>query len=145
MAGTTYANLTTDIRNYTEVDDGVFTQAVINRFIEDAEFRIYQELPMDSSRYVSEGTLAANDNTINNPGKGSKGATGTLFIRGVEVFSSTANTEGNGTWLEKKDQTYLSEYVDRKFGPSGEIQAPTDTTNSVTGFPKYYAMFGGAT
>jgi hypothetical protein len=68
-----------------------------------------------------------------------------LFIRGVEVFSSTANTEGNGTWLEKKDQTYLSEYVDRKFGPSGEIQAPTDTTNSVTGFPKYYAMFGGAT
>ncbi len=145
MAGTTYANLTTDIRNYTEVDDGVLTQAVINRFIEDAEFRIYQELPMDSSRYVSEGTLAANDNTINNPGKGSKGATGTLFIRGVEVFSSTANTEGNGTWLEKKDQTYLSEYVDRKFGPSGEIQAPTDTTNSVTGFPKYYAMFGGAT
>ena len=145
MAGTTYANLTTDIRNYTEVDDGVFTQAVINRFIEDAEFRIYQELPMDSSRYVSEGTLAANDNTINNPGKGSKGATGTLFIRGVEVFSSTANTEGNGTWLEKKDQTYLSGYVDRKFGPSGKIQAPTDTTNSVTGFPKYYAMFGGAT
>ena len=145
MAGTTYANLTTDIRNYTEVDDGVFTQAVINRFIEDAEFRIYQELPMDSSRYVSEGTLAANDNTINYPGKGSKGATCTLFIRGVEVFSSTANTEGNGTWLEKKDQTYLSEYVDRKFGPSGEIQAPTDTTNSVTGFPKYYAMFGGAT
>ena len=90
MAGTTYANLTTDIRNYTEVDDGVFTQAVINRFIEDAEFRIYQELPMDicrapagalqiSSRYVSEGTLVANDNTINNPGKGTKGATGTLF------------------------------------------------------------------
>ena len=145
MAGTTYANLTTDIRNYTEVGDSVFTQAVINRFIEDAEFRIYQELPMDSSRYVSEGTLAANDNTINDPGKGSKGATGTLFIRGVEVFNSTANTEGNGTWLEKKDQTYLSEFVDRKYGPSGKIQSPTDTTNSVTGFPKYYAMFGGAT
>ena len=145
MAGYNLSNLQTDIRNYTEVDDGVFTQAVINRFIEDAEFRIYQELPMDSNRYVSEGTLVANDNTINNPGKGTKGATGALFIRGVEVFSSTANTEGNGTWLEKKDQTYLSEYVDRKFGPSGGIQAPTDTTNSVTGFPKYYAMFGGAT
>ena len=145
MAGTTYANLTTDIRNYTEVGDSVFTQAVINRLIEDAEFRIYQELPMDSARYVSEGTLAANDNTINSPGKGSKGATGALFIRGVEVFNSTANTEGNGTWLEKKDQTYLSEFVDRKYGPSGKIQSPTDTTNSVTGFPKYYAMFGGAT
>ena len=138
MAGTTYANLTTDIRNYTEVSSDVLTTAVINRFIEDAEFRIYQELPMDSSRYVQEGTLAANDNTINAPA-------GTLFIRGIEVFESTANTEGNGKWLEKKDQTYLSEFVDRKFGPEGKIQSPTDTTNSVTGFPKYYAMFGGAT
>ena len=145
MAGYNLANLQTDIRNYTEVDSGVFTDAILNRFIENAEFRIYSELPMDSGRYVSEGTLAANDNTINVPGKGTKGATGTLFVRGVEVFNSTTNSEGNGTWLEKKDQTYLSEYVDRKFGSSGEIQSPTDTANSVTGFPKYYAMFGGAT
>ena len=145
MAGYNLANLQTDIRNYTEVDSGVFTDAILNRFIENAEFRIYSELPMDSGRYVSEGTLAANDNTINVPGKDTKGATGTLFVRGVEVFNSTTNSEGNGTWLEKKDQTYLSEYVDRKFGPSGEIQSPTDTANSVTGFPKYYAMFGGAT
>ena len=145
MAGYNLANLQTDIRNYTEVDSGVFTDAILNRFIENAEFRIYSELPMDSGTYVSEGTLAANDNTINVPGKGTKGATGTLFVRGVEVFNSTTNSEGNGTWLEKKDQTYLSEYVDRKFGPSGEIQSPTDTANSVTGFPKYYAMFGGAT
>ena len=96
MAGTTYSNLTTDIRNYTEVDSDVLTTAVINRFIEDAEFRIYQELPMDSQRFVQEGTLSTDNNTINNPA-------GTLFIRGVEVFNSTANTEGNGTWLEKKD------------------------------------------
>ena len=138
MAGTTYSNLTTDIRNYTEVDSDVLTTAVINRFIEDAEFRIYQELPMDSQRFVQEGTLAANDNTINAPA-------GCLFVRGIEVFESTSNTEGNGKWLEKKDQTYLSEFVDRKFGPEGKIQSPTDTTNSVTGLPKYYAMFGGAT
>ena len=133
MAGTTYSNLTTDIRNYTEVSSDVLTAAVINRFIEDAEFRIYQELPMDSQRFVQEGTLSTDNNTINNPA-------GTLFIRGVEVFNSTANTEGNGTWLEKKDQTYLSEYVDRLTGPEGDR-----TAQDVTGFPKYYAMFGGAT
>ena len=133
MAGTTYSNLTTDIRNYTEVDADVLTTAVINRFIEDAEFRIYQELPMDSQRFVQEGTLSTDNNTINNPA-------GTLFIRGVEVFNSTANTEGNGTWLEKKDQTYLSEYVDRLTGTEGDL-----TAQDVTGFPKYYAMFGGAT
>ena len=37
MAGFNYANLVTDIRNYTEVGDSVLTAAIINRFIEDAE------------------------------------------------------------------------------------------------------------
>ena len=138
MAGYTLAALEADIRSYTEVDSTVFSGAILGRFIENAEFRINQELPMDSARFVQEGTLAANDNTLNAPA-------GCLFVRGIEVFESTANTEGNGKWLEKKDQTYLSELVDRKFGPEGTIQSPTDTTNSVTGFPKYYAMFGGAT
>ena len=127
-----YSTLTAAIRSYTEVDDSVFTQAVIDEFIMGAEFRIYQELPMDSQRFVQEGTLAADDNTINSPA-------GALFIRGVEVFNSTANTQGNGTWLEKKDQTYLSEYTDRLTGPEGDR-----TAQDVTGFPKYYAMFGGA-
>ena len=127
-----YSTLTAAIRNYTEVDDSVFTQAIIDEFIMGAEFRIYQELPMDSDRFVQEGVLAADDNTINSPA-------GTLFIRGVEVFNTTANTEGNGTWLEKKDQTYLSEYVYRLTGREGDR-----TAQDVTGFPKYYAMFGGA-
>jgi hypothetical protein len=134
----TYTTLKQAIQDYTEVSSDVLTTTILDGIIMAAEMRINQELPMDSDRFVQEGTLVANDNTINAPA-------GTLFIRGIEVFNSTANTEGNGTWLEKKDQTYLSEFVDRKFGPQGEIQAPTDTTNSVTGFPKYYAMFGGAT
>ena len=133
-----YSTLTTAIRDYTEVSSDVLTTTIVDGFIMAAEMRIYQELPMDSERFVQEGTLAANDNTLNAPA-------GCLFVRGIEVFNSTANTEGNGKWLEKKDQTYLSEFVDRKFGPSGEIQSPTDTANPVTGFPKYYAMFGGAT
>jgi hypothetical protein len=132
-----YDTLTTAIRDYTEVSSDVLTSTIVDGIIMAAEMRINQELPMDAARFVQEGTLAANDNTINAPA-------GTLFIRGIEVFESTANTEGNGKWLEKKDQTYLSEFVDRKYGPSGDIQSPTDTANSVTGFPKYYAMFGGA-
>jgi hypothetical protein len=129
----TYATLTTTIRDYTEVDDSVFTQAVIDNFIMQAEHRINIELPMDSDRFVQEGTLVADDNTINSPA-------GALFIRGVEVFNSTADSTGNGSWLEKKDQTYLSEYTDRLTGPEGDL-----TAQDVTGFPKYYAMFGGAT
>ena len=98
-----------------------------------AEYRINNELPMDSDRFVQEGTLSTDNNTINV-------AAGALFVRGVEVFNSTANTTGTGSWLEKKDQTYLSEYTDRLTGPEGDL-----TAQDVTGFPKYYAMFGGAT
>jgi len=141
MAGFTYTTLKQAILDYTEVGSDVFTTTIVDQFIENAEFRINQELPMDAARYVSEGTLVADDNTINSPGLGTKGATGALFIRGVEVFDSTSVTTGKGTWLEKKDQTYLSEYTDRLTGPKGSTASGAD----VTGFPKYYAMFGGAT
>jgi len=133
-----YTTLTTAIRAYTEVDNDpavtatVLTQTVIDEFIMAAEHRINTELPMDSDRKVQEGTLVADDNTINSPA-------GALFIRGVEVFN-TSNTSEAGTWLEKKDQTYLTEYVGRLTGPEGDL-----TAQDVTGLPKYYAMFGGAT
>jgi hypothetical protein len=129
----TYDTLKQAIKDYTEVDDAVFTTAILDGFIMAAEYRINNELPMDSDRFVQEGTLSTNDNTINSPA-------GALFIRGVEVFNSTTDSTGTGSWLEKKDQTYLSEYTDRLTGPEGDL-----TAQDVTGFPKYYAMFGGAT
>ena len=82
---------------------------------------------------LSEGNLAVDDNTINVPA-------GAVFVRGLKVFNSTSASTGPGEWLQKKDQTYLTEYVDRETGPSGG-----QTGQDVTGFPKYYAMFGGAT
>ena len=129
----TYTTLKQAILDYTEVDDTVFTTTVLDGFIMSAEMRINQELPTDADRFVQEGTLVADDNTINAPA-------GTLFIRGIEVFDSTSVTTGKGTWLEKKDQTYLSEYTDRLTGTEGDR-----TAQDVTGLPKYYAMFGGAT
>ena len=140
MAGYTLSALEADIRSYAEVDSNVFTGALLGRFIENAEFRIFYDVPSDNNRFVSEGNLAVDDNTINVPGKGSKGNTGTVFVRGVEVFNSTSASTGPGEWLQKKDQTYLSEYVDRLTGTEGGQSA-----QDVTGFPKYYAMFGGAT
>jgi len=129
-----YANLTTAVREYTEVSATVLTQTLIDQMIANAEQRIWLDVPIDSNRKVSEAAgLVVDDNTINVPA-------GCVFVRGVEVFNSTADTEGDGTWLIKKDQTYLSEFVDRKTGPEGNL-----TAQDVTGFPKYYAMFGGAT
>ena len=45
---------------------------------------------------------------------------------------STSATTGANVWLEKKDVTYLQEYV-------------SSTESAKRGQPKYYAMFGGAT
>ena len=133
MAAYTLSDLETDIRNYTEVDSNVFTGAVLGRFIEYAEYRIAYDIPMDSDRFVDEGTMAADVNNIRVPA-------GTLFVRGVEVFNATNSTEA-GTWLERRDQTFLSEYVGRLTGPEGSTASGAD----VTGKPKYYSMFGGAT
>ena len=125
MAGFTYDNLVTDIRNYTEVDSNVLTAAIINRIIEDAEFRILRDVPIDAYKKQSTGNLVTGQNTINVPAK-------TLFVKGVQVYDSTSAATGSNTYLEKKDETYLQEYV-----PS--------TESAKRGKPKYYAMFGGAT
>jgi len=133
MAGYTLSALEADIRSYTEVSSTVLTGAIISRFLENAEQRIWLDVPIDAYRKVSEGNLAVDDNTINVPA-------GCVFVRGVEVFNSTSVSTGAGAFLIKKDQTYLEEFVDRKTGPEGDL-----TAQDVTGFPKYYAMFGGAT
>ena len=133
MAAYTLSDLEGDIRNYTEVDSTVFTGAILGRFIENAEYRISNDLPMDSDRFVDEGTMAADVNNVRVPA-------GTLFVRGVEVFNASNTTE-QGTWLQRRDQTFLTEYVGRLTGPEGSTTSGAD----VTGKPKYYAMFGGAT
>ena len=133
MAGYTLSNLQTDIRNYTEEDSTVFSAAVLNRFIENAEYRIFYDIPMDSERVEYEGTLAADVNTV-------RGPAGMVFVRGVQVFNSTSSRTGQSTWLQKRDRTFINEYVGKLTGPEG-----SQTGQDTTALPKYYAMFGGAT
>jgi hypothetical protein len=130
----TYTTLTTAIQNYCEVDTTVFTATVTDQFIMNAEHRINLDCPMDSDRQEWQGTVAADVNTVRVPA-------GFLFVRGVKVFNSTANANEQAQWLERRDQTFLSEYVGFKTGPKGSTASGAD----VTGLPKYYAMFGGAT
>jgi len=84
-----------------------------------------RDVPIDADRVQQIGNLVVGQETINAPG-------GALFIRGIQVYSSTSATTGANVWLEKKDVTYLQEYI-----PS--------TESAKRGQPKYYAMFGGAT
>ena len=123
MAGYTLSALEADIRSYTEVGSTVFTGAILSRFIENAEYRAMRDCPIDADRKAQTGNLVTGQTTINAPA-------GCLFVRGVQVFTSTSVSTGANTWLEKKDRTFLQEYI------------PAATS---TGTPKYYAMFGGAT
>ena len=125
MAGFTYATLTTAIQNYTEVDTNVLTATITDQFIDNAEMRILRDIPLDAYKKQSTGNLVTGQNTINVPAK-------TLFVKGVQVYTSTSAATGANTWLEKKDESFLQEYV-----PS--------TESAKRGTPKYYAMFGGAT
>ena len=125
MAGISYSTLVTQIRNYTEVDSNVLTSDQLENIILNAQYRIMRDAPIDADRKQQSGNLVTGQETINAPG-------GCLFIRGIQVYDSTSAITGANRYLEKKDVTYLQEYI-----PS--------TESSARGQPKYYAMFGGAT
>ena len=123
MSGISYSDLRTNIRSYTEVDSSVLSDSVIENIVLNAEYRIFRDVPSDAYRTSTTGNLVTNQDYVNVPA-------GALFIRGVQVYDSTSVTTGSNIWLEKRDATFLEEYV---------------SANTSTGKPKYYAMKGGAT
>ena len=125
MAGLSASGLKTQIRSYTEVDSTVLSDSVLENIILNAQYRIFRDVPIDAERKQQSGNLVTGQETINAPA-------GCLFIRGIQVYDSTSAITGANTYLEKKDITYLQEYV-------------SSTESAKRGKPKYYAMFGGAT
>ena len=122
MAGFTYSTLTTAIQNYTEVGTGVLSSTITDQFIDNSELRIQREVPIDADRKEVVGNLVASKDNVYAPA-------GTLFVRGIQVYTSTTAATGANSFLEKKDISFLREY---------------DAAETTTGTPKYYAMSGGA-
>ena len=114
LSGYTYTTLKQAILDYTEVDANVFTTTILDGFIMAAQHRINLDCPMDSDRIQDQGQVATDFNSITMP-------VGTLFVRGIKIFNSTANTTGPGQWLERRDQTFISEYVDELTGTAGGV------------------------
>ena len=121
MAGFTYATLTTAIQSYTEVGTTVLTSTITDQFIDNSEFRIMRDVPIDAYRSVAQDNMVTNQEFVNVPA-------GALYVRGIQVADSTA-AFNNPIWLEKKDETFLDEFNGAR----------------TTGRPKYYSMKGGAT
>ena len=121
MAGISYSDLVTQIRNYTEVSSTVLTSAVLENIILNAQYRIFRDIPIDADRKTATDNFVANQDYANVPA-------GALFVRAVQVTDATSGF-ANPIFLEKRDVTFLDEYNGAR----------------ATGRPKYYAMKGGAT
>ena len=125
MAGLSASGLKTQIKSYTETDSNVLTDAVLENIILNAQYRIFRDVPIDADKKQQTGNLVVGQETINSPA-------GAVFIRAIQIYDSTSATTGPNVFLEKKDITYLQEYI-------------SSTASAKRGQPKYYAMFGGAT
>jgi hypothetical protein len=125
MAGLSASGLKTQIRSYTEVDSTVLSDSVLENIILNAQYRIFRDMPIDADKKTSTGNFTSGTGTVTVPA-------GAVFIRGVQVYTATGSTyTGANTYLEKKDITFLEEYI---------------SATTSTGTPKYYAMLDtGAT
>ena len=110
----TLTNLQDDIRNYTEVDDGVFSTGVLNTIIKNAENRIYREVDSDDNRFYATSNLQAGNRYVTIPSD-------LRIIR----YAQLRNAAGDQVFLEKRDTSFMAEYY--------------DTPGTQSGFPKYYA------
>ena len=115
----TYDELKQKIIDYTEVSSNVFTDTILNGFIEDAEFRILREVDSDNNRRYVSANLIAGTRFIDTP-------TDLLIIRSAQIVDSEladGNTNQNRDFLQFRDTSFMSE-----FNPV-----------ATTGVPKYYS------
>jgi len=105
---TTYSELVTQIRDYTETDSNVLTTTILNDFIEHTENRILRDLdiPIFTSHQYSNFTKASGFLTL----LGGSSITPTEFsvINSVVIYSAAGS--GDRTYLERKDVSYMNEY-----------------------------------
>jgi len=111
----TLTNLENDIRNYTEVDSNIFTSAILNPIIINAENKIYREVDSDQERFYATSNLVVGNRYVTIPSD-------LRFIR----YAQLTDSNGNQFFLEQRDTSFMAEYYS------------TPGTSSVN-IPKYYA------
>ena len=116
-AGLTYtlANLQDDIRGYTEVGTTVFSNTVVNKLIQNAENKIYRSFDADLERFYATSTMVIGNRYVTIP----------QYLRVIR-YIQLKDDDGNQTYLEQRDPSFMAEY----YATPG---------SSSTSIPKYYA------
>tara|TARA_R100001015_G_C4624732_1_gene182973 strand:- start:308 stop:979 length:672 start_codon:yes stop_codon:yes gene_type:complete len=109
----THSSFLTQVRNYTEVDSVVLTDAIIQDFIKSVELDIAGKVDYDDLRKYATSNFTIGNRYVVLPGDA-------IIVRSVQVIDSS----NNRIFLEKRDTSFISEF------------APNDNT---TGTPKYWA------
>ena len=113
----TLDNLRTDIRNYTEVDDTVLSNTILDTIIKNSENRIQRESDTDDNRVYATSTLIAGNRYVTIPSD-------LRIIRYVQLKDTNVSPNVQ-VFLEKKDTTFMAAFY--------------DTPGTAQGLPKYYA------
>jgi hypothetical protein len=120
---TTYAELTQQILDYTEVSTDVLTSTRTNDFIEHTENRLLRDLDLDAFKSHQYSTLTADSAFLSLPGGTTPEPTSLATIRTVMVYASASSARD---FLEQRDVSFMNEYW------------PIRTS---TGTPKYWAWW----
>ena len=116
----THAAFLTQVRNYTEVDNTVLTDVIIQEFIRGVELNIAGTVDYDDLRKYDQSTFTANNRALSLPAD-------CMIVRSLQQLITTTDannvTTTTRTFLEKRDTSFISEY---------------NPTN-VTGAPIYWA------
>ena len=118
---TTFAELQTQIRDYTETTSDVLTDIIVNDFIEHAEDRIFRDVDLDIFRSYQVAAL-----TVGNPFVAVPGINigQNAFVRSVQIYTAGGNPVRE--YLIQKDTTFMNEYWPNR---------------DSTGKPLYYAAW----
>jgi hypothetical protein len=109
-----YSELVTNIRNYTNVDANVFSNAVIDTFITMAENRILRDIDLDVFKKESTSTMTTGNRFLTAPSD---------LLTHRYMFITV---EGNKVYLDFRDTSFMKEY------------APDA---AAVGVPKYYSVW----
>jgi hypothetical protein len=107
----THSAFLTQVRDYTEVDNTVLTDQIIQDFIRSVELDVAGKVDYDDLRKYSTSTFTSGNRYVTLPGD-------LTIMRSVQVINGS-----DRTFLEKRDTSFISEY----------------NNGGATGLPKYWA------
>ena len=120
----TYAELTTQILNYTEVSTSVLSSTITNDFIEHAENRIFRDVDLDVFKSHQTANLIASNAFLSLPGGTDPTPTSLGTVRTFQIYPASGTPTRD--FLEQRDISFMNEYW-------------PDRTS--TGTPKYWAWW----